>query len=91
MRGAALMRLCCVGDVADLLSTACGYLVFLPAANGGGINGLRALRAMRPLRALKAIPGAAAWPLKGGVMCPGPESPKSQGLGGRTGARVRSQ
>eukprot|EP00198_Chlamydomonas_reinhardtii_P003576 XP_001692912.1 voltage-gated Ca2+ channel, alpha subunit [Chlamydomonas reinhardtii] len=43
----------------DLLSTACGYLVFLPAANGGGINGLRALRAMRPLRALKAIP---AWP-----------------------------
>ncbi|KAG2453381.1 hypothetical protein HYH02_001605 [Chlamydomonas schloesseri] len=41
----------------DLLSTACGYLAFLPAANGGGINGLRALRALRPLRALKAIPG----------------------------------
>ncbi|KAG2496637.1 hypothetical protein HYH03_005457 [Edaphochlamys debaryana] len=42
----------------DFVSTATGYLAFIPfGADGGGITGLRALRALRPLRALKVIPG----------------------------------
>jgi hypothetical protein len=41
----------------DLLSTAAGYVAFLPVESGAGLNGLRALRALRPLRALKVIPG----------------------------------
>ncbi|GIL84500.1 hypothetical protein Vretifemale_13165, partial [Volvox reticuliferus] len=42
----------------DVLSTASGYIAFLPLTDSGsGLNGLRGLRAIRPLRALKAIPG----------------------------------
>ncbi|GLI66097.1 hypothetical protein VaNZ11_009700 [Volvox africanus] len=42
----------------DFLSTASGYITFLPlGGSGSGLNGLRGLRAMRPLRMLKAIPG----------------------------------
>lgn len=45
----------------DFLSTAAGYIQYLPLGEGGGgASGLRALRALRPLRALNAIPGEAA-------------------------------
>lgn len=41
----------------DFLSTASGYLRYLPISENGGLSGIRAMRALRPLRALNAIPG----------------------------------
>lgn len=55
-------RWCCADGWGwiDFLSTAAGYIQYLPIdQEGGGASGLRALRALRPLRALNAIPGGA--------------------------------
>ncbi|KAG2440697.1 hypothetical protein HXX76_003555 [Chlamydomonas incerta] len=41
----------------DFLSTASGYLRYLPIGESGGLSGVRAMRALRPLRALNAVPG----------------------------------
>ncbi len=41
----------------DFLSTASGYLHYLPIGDSGGLSGIRAMRALRPLRALNAVPG----------------------------------
>ncbi|GFH16149.1 voltage-gated Ca2+ channel, alpha subunit, partial [Haematococcus lacustris] len=41
----------------DFLTTASGYLAYLPLGDSSSLSGVRALRALRALRAINAIPG----------------------------------
>lgn len=56
----------------DFLSTASGYLRYLPIGDSGGLSGVRAMRALRPLRALNAVPGGAAAGADAAAGYPGP-------------------